>query len=202
MNPRTQRTIDALLQAAEEIFNERPIDDVTVEEIADHAGVAVGSIYNHFGSKAGLRAAVLQRALAADRTYMDRAYTADRTAIEQLYAASEEYLEFYLAHPDYFRMLAYPGDPGHYTAGHELSEQLARAVDTQNQRMVEALRLGVEAGVVRALAPEDVATILWAAWNGVISLGWRPDSLRRSESELRGLLHTATDVIANGLLVR
>jgi AcrR family transcriptional regulator len=202
MNPRTQRTIDSLVRAAEEIFSERPADDVTVEEIAERAQVAVGSIYNHFGSKAGLHAAVAQRALEADRQYMDRAYTADRTAIEQLYAASDEYLEFYLAHPEYFRMLAYPDDPGRYAAGRELSEQLAEAVDVQNRRMVEALRRGVEAGVVRALVPEDVATVLWAAWNGVISLGWRPDSLRRTEPELRELLRTATDVVANGLLVR
>jgi AcrR family transcriptional regulator len=202
MNPRTQRTVDSLVRAAEEIFNERPMNDVTVEEIAERARVAVGSIYNHFGSKAGLHAAVVQRALEVDRAYMDRAYTADRSGIEQLYAASDEYLEFYLAHPDYFRMLANPGDPGQYAAGRELSEQLARAVDAQNHRMVEALRRGVEAGVVRPLIPEDVATILWAAWNGVISLGWRPDSLRRTESEIRGLLRTATDVVANGLLVR
>ncbi|WP_280436142.1 hypothetical protein [Nocardia carnea] len=42
--------------------------------------------------------------------------------------------------------------------------------------------------------------MLWASWNGIISLGWRPDELRRTTSELRELLRTATDVIALGLL--
>ncbi|MEU4604862.1 TetR/AcrR family transcriptional regulator [Kribbella sp. NPDC023972] len=202
MDPRKRRTMDALVRAGQEIFSERSVEDVTVEEIAERAGVAVGSIYNHFGSKAGLQAAVVEHALEADRHYMDRAYTADRSPVEQLYAAAEQYLDFYLDHPDYFRMLAFPGQPGQYQAGQELSERLVRAVDDQNRRLVEALRQGIASGDLRAVDPEEVATILWAAWNGVISLGWRPDSLRRDASELRALLATATEIVANGLLVR
>ncbi|GAA4639576.1 TetR/AcrR family transcriptional regulator [Actinoallomurus vinaceus] len=202
MDPRRQRTAEALLRAAEEIFSKRGVEEVTVEEIARKAGVAVGSIYNHFGSKSGLHAAVIEQALDVDRDYMDRAYKRERTPTEQLYAAADEYLEFYLAHPEYFRMLAFPGEPGQYAAGREVAERLARSVDEQNRRMVEALRRGMDAGVIRAIDPAEAATVLWAAWNGVISLGWRPDSLRRTEPELRKLLHTATGIIANGLLAR
>lgn len=201
MDPRKRRTIDTLLQAAEQVFRDRPVEDVTVDQIAEHAGVAVGSIYNHFGSKAGLHAAVVQRALDIDRDFMDRAYTADRTPIEQLYAAAEEYLGFYLANPDYFRMLAFPTEPGQYAAGKDLAERLARSVDEQNSRMVAALRGGIDAGEIRPVDPQEVATVLWSAWNGIISLAWRPDSLRRTEPELRKLLTTATDVIARGLLI-
>ena len=202
MDPRKQRTIDALLRAAEEVFTGRAAADVTVEEIAGRAGVAVGSIYNHFGSKAGLHAAVVERALDVDRRYMDRAYRDDRTPVAQLYAAADEYLEFFVAYPEYFRMLAFPGDPGQYAAGKELAERLVRSVAEQNGRLVDALRRGVAAGELRTVDPEEVATVLWASWNGVISLGWRPDSLRRSPEELRGLLRTATDVVAHGLLAR
>lgn len=201
MDPRKRRTLGALLDAAEEIFRERPVDAVTVDEIAERAGVAVGSIYNHFGSKGGLHAAVVERALDVDRQYMDRAYTADRGPIEQLFTAAEEYLGFYLAYPDYFRMLAFPSSPSQYAAGREIAERLARSVNEQNGRMVAALRDGIEAGVVRDVDPEHVATVLWSAWNGVISLAWRPDSLRRTEPELRSLLATATDLVANGLLI-
>ncbi|MEU8412991.1 hypothetical protein AB0C24_09395 [Amycolatopsis japonica] len=44
--------------------------------------------------------------------------------------------------------------------------------------------------------------MLWAAWNGVISLGRRPDALRRDEKQLRRLLAVATAIAAKGLLVR
>jgi TetR/AcrR family transcriptional regulator len=200
MDPRKRRTMDALLRAAEEIFSERPVDDVTVEEIAARAGVAVGSIYNHFGSKAGLHAAVVEQALAADRDYMDRAYTPERSPVAQIYAAADEYLRFYLDHPDFFQMLAFPRSPGQYEAGKELSARLVRNVTEQNDRLVAALRSGVERGELRPVDAQEVATILWAAWNGIISLGWRPDTLRHTEEGLRRLLATATDVIARGLL--
>ena len=202
MDPRAERTVDALLHAAEQLFSSRAFSEVTLEEIASAAGVAVGSIYNQFGSKAGLHAAVVERALETDREFMDLAYTDDRSPVEQLYAAAEEYLAFYVANPEYFRMLAFPAEPGRYAAGRDLAERLAASVDEQNARMVEALRRGIEAGRIRPVVPEDVATVLWAAWNGVISLGWRPDSLRRSNDELRRLLRVATETVAEGLFVR
>jgi TetR/AcrR family transcriptional regulator len=200
VDPRAERTIEALLRAAEQLFTKSPMAEVTVEEIAATAGVAVGSVYNHFGSKAGLHAALVERALDTDRHYMDLAYVPGRSPVEQLYAAAEEYLAFYLANPEYFRMLAFPADPGSYPAGRELAERLAESVNEQNARMVEAIRLGVEAGVIREADPEDLATVLWAAWNGIISLGWRPDTLRRTDDELRRLLRIATEAVAHGLL--
>jgi hypothetical protein len=36
--------------------------------------------------------------------------------------------------------------------------------------------------------------------NGIISLGWRPDSLRRNEKELRRLLRVATEVFTHGMM--
>ncbi|WP_345608918.1 TetR/AcrR family transcriptional regulator [Pseudonocardia adelaidensis] len=199
---RKERTTTALLQAAEALFRDRSVDDVTVEQIAESAGVAVGSIYNHFGSKAGLHAALVERALQADRDFMDLTYGSAGSPVEQIQAAAEQYLAFYLAHPDHFRMLAFPDPPGRYAAGRELSERLARSVDEQNQRLVDAIRRGIAAGELRAVDPDHVATVLWAAWNGIISLAWRPDALRRDHAQLRELLETATDVIADGLRTR
>ncbi len=202
MDPRARRTTDALLAAAEELFAEHTVDDVTVEQIASRAGVAIASVYNHFGSKAGLHAALVQRALDADRRHMDRAYTTDRTPVEQLFAAAEEYLAFYVANPEYFRMLAFPGGPGSYPAGRDLAERLAASVAEQNGRMVEALRNGMADGTIRRVDAEDAATVLWAAWNGVISLAWRQDRLQRHHDELARLLRIATDAFAHGLLIR
>jgi TetR/AcrR family transcriptional regulator len=188
------------LGAAEQLFSKRPIAEVTVEEIAAAAGVAVGSVYNHFGSKAGVHIALVERALDVDRHFMDLAYTDGRGPLEQLYAAADAYLAFYLENPEYFRMLAFPVDPGSYPAGRDLAERLAKSVDEQNGRMVEALRLGIEAGAIREVDPEATATVLWAAWNGILSLGWRPDSLQRSDDELRELLRLATELFARGIL--
>lgn len=50
-----------------------------------------------------------------------------------------------------------------------------------------------------AVAAEQVATVLWAAWNGIMSLAWRPAVLRQDEASLQQLLAAATDVVTDGL---
>lgn len=198
-DPRRQRSIQALLSAAETVFAQRPFDEVTVEEIAERAGVAVGSIYNNFGSKASLHAAVIDRALDVDREYMDRAYTRERSPIEQLQAAAEQYLRFYLDQPEFFRMLAFPAPLGHYPAAAQTAQRLAQRVDEQNARMVDAIERGIAEGTIRPLDARRTATALWASWNGVISLAWRPDGLREDEAGLAELLRIAADVVDSGL---
>ena len=202
MDPRKQRTMDALLAAAQQMFAERPVEEITVEEIGQRAGVAVGSIYNNFGSKVGLYAAVVARALDVDRDYMDRAYTPDRTPIEQLLAASEQYLRFALDHPQFFRMLAFPTKPSPYPAAAETTALLALRVDEQNARMVDALERGIGDGSIRQLDPQATATILWASWNGIISLAWRHDDLQQSPEELAELIERAADLVSHGLRLR
>lgn len=198
-DPRRRRTIETLLKAAEAVFAGRPVEDVTVEEIAERAGVAVGSIYNNFGSKAGLHAAVIDRALDVDREYMDRAYTPERSPIAQLEAAAEQYLRFYLEQPEFFRMLAFPSALGNYPAAAETATRLARRVDEQNSRMIDAIERGVAEGTIRPVDARKAATVLWASWNGVISLGWRPDDLREDEHGLAELLSLAADIVKWGL---
>jgi AcrR family transcriptional regulator len=202
VDPRKQRTMDALLAAAQQMFAERPVEEVTVEEIGQHAGLAVGSIYNNFGSKEGLYAAVVARALDVDRDYMDRAYTPDRNPIQQLLAASEQYLRFALDHPQFFRMLAFPTKPGPYPAAADTAALLSQRVDEQNARMVDAIERGIAEGVVRQIDPQKTATILWASWNGIISLAWRHDDLRQNPQALAELIEKAADLVSYGLRLR
>jgi TetR/AcrR family transcriptional regulator len=178
---------------------ERPLEDVPVEQLAAQAGVAVRSIYNCFGSKAGLHAALVDRALDVDREYMDRAYLPGRPPVEQLLAAAEEYLRFALDHPRFFRMLAFPEAPGPYPAAARTAERLARRVDEQNARMVDALERGMADGSIRPLDARRTATVLWASWNGIIALAWRPDGLAEDEAGLRDLLDRAADLVQTGL---
>ncbi len=202
MDPRKQKTMDALLRAAERIIAEQRASEATVDEIAEDAGVAVGSIYNHFGSKSGLFAAAVDNALGMDQEYMDRAYTSDRSPIEQILASGEQYIRFYFDHPTFFRMLAFPPDPGQYPAGHDVAERMGRRVAEQNARLTDAIQRAMDSGVCRPVDAENVTTALWAAMNGIISLAWRPDSMQKSERELRELIATMYDLVGLGLFPR
>jgi TetR/AcrR family transcriptional regulator len=96
-------------------------------------------------------------------------------------------------------MLAFPAEAGRYPAAAETAQRLARRVDEQNARMIDALERGIADGSIRPVDPRQTATILWASWNGIISLAWRPDDLRRDERDLARLLELATNVVSWGL---
>src|SRR6266852_5017284 len=59
-----QRNIDTLLQTAMAVFATSGVD-APVREIAEKAGVGVGTVYRHFPQRADLIAAVLRREIDA-----------------------------------------------------------------------------------------------------------------------------------------
>lgn len=54
-----EATRERILEATEEVFDERRIDEVTLDAVAQRAGVAVQTVLRHFGSRDGLLMASL-----------------------------------------------------------------------------------------------------------------------------------------------
>jgi AcrR family transcriptional regulator len=58
---RRQGTRELIMDAATELFAARGVTSASIDEIAERAGIAKGSIYYNFGSKAGLVEAIMAR---------------------------------------------------------------------------------------------------------------------------------------------
>ncbi len=87
-----QRSIDALLQAALEVFMTSGVD-APVREIAEKAGVGIGTVYRHFPQRADLIAAVFRHEIDA---YADAApvLAAEHTPGEALARWMQRYAAF------------------------------------------------------------------------------------------------------------
>jgi AcrR family transcriptional regulator len=59
LQPRRQRTRDALVGAGRRLYARRPLDSVSIDELVAAAGVGKGSFYNHFTDRDALAAAVM-----------------------------------------------------------------------------------------------------------------------------------------------
>lgn len=64
MRADARRNRESVLDAAGELFAERG-DDVQMSDIADRAGLGVGTLYRHFTDKRALRTAIIGRRFAA-----------------------------------------------------------------------------------------------------------------------------------------
>lgn len=67
-NAAAEQTRERILGAAKTLFARKGIDRVTVEDIADKAGVATSTVYAVFKSKEGLLRGMIQAALFGERT--------------------------------------------------------------------------------------------------------------------------------------
>jgi AcrR family transcriptional regulator len=70
-------TRDAILQAAEALFSERHLGDTRMEDIAERAGVAVGTLYNYFHNRHALLDAVVATVTGDCMARLERMMLAD-----------------------------------------------------------------------------------------------------------------------------
>lgn len=198
---RKQQRIEAILGEAASAFGSRGYEAVRIPDIAAAADIAVGSVYDYFGSKEGLYLAVVERALDADTRFITEALDASLAPDEQIAAIGDAYVRFFLSRPAHFRTLAFPPRLADGELTEQIADRVAGHIERLNGHLVEAVRRLAAEGIGRDVDAERATTFLWAAWNGVIALAWRPDRLGVDEDELRRLIATGTDIVRHGLLL-
>ncbi len=63
---RSRALVDAIITATEEVLEQRGLDAMTTNRVAELAGVSIGSLYQYFPSKEALTAAVVERRVEQD----------------------------------------------------------------------------------------------------------------------------------------
>src|SRR5689334_8542457 len=183
---RKARTAGAILDAAERHFLERGFEAAKVEEIAEEADVAVGSVYNHFTSKEGLYAPVLDRALDLFDTYMDDGPKPEGPALEQLLETAGRFARFGRERPGHLRLIARPQPP--------VPERLTKTLADHERRTAALIEAAVRRGEARPLDSRKAAAFLWSAWTGVLTLG-----RHRDDKELRAVLEAGLRIVIGGV---
>jgi TetR/AcrR family transcriptional regulator len=197
---RKARTEQAIAEASEDLFLARGFHGVTIEQVAEAADVAVGSIYTHFGNKEGLYLALLERAFKVEESYMAAALQPDLAPLQRLFLAGDAYLRFYLEYPDYFRILVFPHLDSRRTEElPDAAQALATRAEQQIAGLAEIISSCASEGLVRTRDAYRTAKFIWGAWNGVIALNMRSDRLRLGDEELRAVIAEGRRIIAEGI---
>jgi AcrR family transcriptional regulator len=162
-----------ILAAARKVFAEKGFNAATVDQIADEAGVAKGTLYLYFPSKrdiylAAFREGIEELAAASREAMASRTTLADklRAFIGTRLRYVEEHRDFYKIYHSEFGNLTHPGasDSWFLTL---YREQLGLLDDL--------LRQGVERGELRPLPPRVMASAIYEMVKGLMLrriLGW------------------------------
>jgi AcrR family transcriptional regulator len=153
LDPAVRRT--QIIESAARLFEGRDPVEVPFEEIADAAGVSRALVYNYFGDRGGLLAAVFLHHFTAVNEYLRAATDPDSPPEERFRATVRAYLEFAAAHPGAWRLLNVARTNEH-----------PAVVEAREQRMVELARSwggSIEARIVACAVVGllEAATVDW-----------------------------------------
>ena len=130
-----------LLQVAEEVIAERGFQAASMDEIAVRAGVTKPVLYDHFGSKDGLLAAVIARAGGQLREAVQRAVTDAEGPEEELARGVHAYFEFIEEHAPTWSSLL--GEAAAMTAAAGAVEEIRKAAPERTAKGVKAPGAGM-----------------------------------------------------------
>lgn len=197
---RAARTRAAILDAAERAFRADGYRGTRMEDVAEAADVAIGSIYGHFGNKDGLYHALAERSVELFGVYMERAYAAGATPLERVMAAGDSYLRFHLEHPGAFRFLAFADPDSGPAIDAELRERLTASTEALIERFRDEIQAAIDAGEARPLDAHDLSRFLWGAWNGVVGLTLRGDRMALDDASVAACIQTGRRLVIEGLV--
>jgi TetR/AcrR family transcriptional regulator len=197
---RRVRTRRAILDAAEALFAESGYRRTRMEDVAEQADVAIGSIYGHFGNKDGLYLALVERAVELFGRYLRQAYQPEWSPLEQVVACGDAYLRFHVEHPGAFRFLAFDGvETDTPVVDPEQRAHVAGGIDALISEFEAKIQEAIDAGEARQLDSRLVGRFLWGAWNGVVALGLRSDGIALGDADVQAALQQARDIVLAGL---
>lgn len=200
---RKARTAATIRDAAERLFLSRGYSATTMEDLAEEADVAVGSIYAHFASKEGVYSALIERALELDKQYCDEGFDAGELPAERLFGLAEGYLRFAREHPGYFQLFRFPPPD---RPGAELTPtataRVVQRIEDETARMTDQIQKMIDEGIGRPVDAESTARFLWAAWEGVICSHLGPGNMGLADSEFEAVLNRAREGFALSMVAQ
>jgi AcrR family transcriptional regulator len=166
-----ERLREEILLAARELLAEtQDADALTIRSVAERVGVSTPSIYLHFADKAALLDAVCEAVFADLDSLMQAAAAETQDPFEGLRLRGVAYVRFALANPEQYR-LAMMTMPGRHDLGRTALMYEDIVVGPTYTNLTDAVKRCIDVGVFApGTDPETVATTLWAAAHGAVSL--------------------------------
>lgn len=164
-----------ILTAARELLAEtQDADAVSVRSVAERVGVSTPSLYLHFADKQALLDAVCEQVFAELDDHMEAAAAETQDPFDGLRRRGLAYAAFALANPEQYRiaMMRMPAIHEQFDK-HTYSPFSAEDIvaGATFHHLIEAVQRCIEVGVFApGTDPLGVATSLWAATHGAVSL--------------------------------
>ena len=197
---RSQSTRRHIIDAARAVFFEAGFERANLDEVARRAGIAKGTIYRYFASKAELYVEVLVSTADLFDERMKRALDPSLGASDQIRQLARFSFEHYTKQSEYFRIFWAIENQG--LIG-DLPAELVRTVTELWKRSLGHVAGVIERGIrTGEFAPCDaweVANIFWVATNAVIQTAEVEARRELWDRDMRSVFEHTLELLLRGM---
>lgn len=190
----------SILESARVVFFRDGFMAANLDEVAERAEVAKGTLYRYFESKADLYVAVLSQ---DGRLFEDRlraTVTGGVSPPEQVRRTARFYFDHWIRNREYFPIfwaLENQAVIGEIPPG--VVEEVTKLWEECLRILADVIAGGVQDGCFRDCDPWEVANILWTLANGLIQSEHAPSRRRLRRRPLDRVFDDAIDIVLSGL---
>ena len=155
---RKEQLRDEMISAARELFNGKGFEATSVDEIVARTGVAKGTFYLYFKTKADIAQTIVEEDIEELETCISAAIaSAPGNASEELRAVMESQLNFLVKHRPMVSILLTDGSPANFYLTEDLTQRCASACANIYERII---RKGMLQGLYREVDAPVAAMML------------------------------------------
>ena len=189
-----------ILEAAKKIFFRDGFMEAKLDEVAELAGVAKGTLYRYFENKAQIYVAVLSHNGRTFEKKLRKALDPQAAPIEALCQVSRFYRQHYVENPAYFQIFwAIENQDVIGELPPEVVKEVIRLWERSLDTLAGIIERGVQSGEFVPCDPWEVATILWTLANAVIRTEQSPAHRRLRRRVLEPFFDDAISLTLRGL---
>ena len=151
--------VNLVLDAAHEVFMERPFAQVTVEDIARRAELSVGTLYNLFSSKEQIYKNVISRQQDGFFERLEERFRQTSVPVEQVHAMIREYFDLFSYNLPVWRFHVYATAGLGSDVRNELRAEVQESTKVFMQRLTNVCQAGIDEGVFAAGIPPHLLAV-------------------------------------------
>lgn len=182
---------DGIYDAAMAVLDEYGFEGMTMDRVAESAGIAKGSLYNYFHNKSELILFVHSKTVEPAKQAADRAIEKSIPAVEKLTEALHIWFRHFAAHRAVFESFFHNKHASGLGNDPRQREQRDYAID----RLRVIVEQGIEEGVFRPLDAGRMAELLF----GLIMVTFDQQIICRETRPIEESIDTLMDVFLRGV---
>lgn len=200
---------ELILNAAEEIIQRRGFKSATMDEIAEKAEVAKGTLYLYFKNKTSIYIAICERGSSILNKRMAGVLTMDINGLNMIEKLGYTYLKFIRENPHYFHAFSYYESiiDEEVIKNSEIAKQCEQNARNAMTYIVRSIQIGMQDGSINdSYDPKELGIIIWGASKGIVHMaflkqtGHQPSILDDVEFSLESLVESFIHLVGVGIV--